>query len=232
MMQYQDQQQQSFDVSNGMSGNFVTVSDPGPAPMTTMTANPSDLGVAPAPSYDDSDGGASLMDAAIGVENGQSGITITDDAPGSTGGQVSAGQLMDAANDSGLGSVDDEVGANLDVGGMDILGDSFADGDNNNGQNQPQQQTQQGNIRTPQPLDLSNPPPADDNLWNKITGFMGGGGGDDKMASVQEAVDQYKTDQQNAAAQGVGLDKSMEYRGMQQQAEPQRGGRGGMGFRF
>lgn len=243
MMQYQEQPMQtmqpmqSYDMSNGMSGGFVAVADPPAAPMSNMVADPSDLGIAPnmsAPGgFDESDGGSSLMDAASGIESGQGGPIITDDAPSQTGGQVSAGQLMEAA-DENVGSVDDEVGANLDVGGMDILGDSFASG-NGNEQNQQQQpqQPQQGNIRTPQPLDLSNPPPADDNLWSKITGFMGGGDDkNDKMASVKEAADQYKADQQNEAAQGVGLDKSMEYRGMSQQAEPQRGGRGGLNFRF
>ena len=148
------------------------------------------------------------------MEDGSGERFVIEDGPSPDGMPVSANELMDAAEEDNSG-VDEATADAMDDDSLNTITDSFSNDPSN------------GSSDNASTLDLSDAPKEDDSLWNKMGGLFGNKKDDKAMASVSEAVDDYKKNEQNVASKDAGLPKSMEYRGAPQGAAPARGGRGG-----
>ena len=204
----EEEQERLDDVSQQVEPEPDPTADQQPDPGSEIMADQVD-------SQSQGDGTSSFLDDAADMENGDGERFVIEDGPSPDGTPVSANELMDAAEEDNS-DVDQATADAMDDDSLNIVTDSFS---NNTGDDS------SDNAST---LDLSDAPKEDDSLWNKMGSLFGNKKDDDKaMASVSEAVDDYKKQEQNVASKDAGLPKSMEYRGMPQGAAPARGGRGG-----
>ena len=207
-MAFTDEEQERLD-------NVSQQTEPEPDPTAGQQADSgAEIMADQAESQPQEDGTSSFLDDAADMEDGNGERFVIEDGPSPDGTPVSANELMDAAEEDNS-DVDQATADAMDDDSLNTITDSFSNNTSN------------GSGEDASTLDLSDAPKEDDSLWNKMGGLFGNKKDDKAMASVSEAVDDYKKNEQNVASKDAGLPKSMEYRGMPQGAAPARGGRGG-----